>query len=243
MTTTSDEVWQLLRELIAAQKETEKGFQETKQRFQETDQRFQETDQRFQETEKLLKQQAQETEQLLKQQAQETDHQIQELSQEIGRLSQQIGRVNQQISALGGKWGRFVENMVAPACETLFLERGISIHEVSQRRRRRLNGDTLEVDVLVENESQILAVEVKSSLGVEDVKEFVKDLGEFKRFFPEYSNKELYGAVAGIEIEDSADKYAFRQGLFVLAQSGETMTILNNESFKPRVWESEGGVV
>ena len=170
-----------------------------------------------------------ETEQILKQQAQETDRQIQQLSQEVSR-------VNKQISALGGKWGRFVENMVAPACETVFLSGGIPVHQVSQRVRRRLNGNTLEVDVLVENEFHVLVVEVKSSLGVEDIKEFLSDLPQFRQFFPEYAHKQLYGAVAGIEIEDSADIYAYRRGLFVLAQSGETVDITNSKDFQPRVW-------
>jgi len=222
MATTSEEVWQLLGELISAQKETERRFEETEQllirQSQETDRRMRET------------------EQLLKQQAQETDRRMQETDRQIQQLSKEIGRVDKQISALGGKWGRFVENMVAPACETLFLSRGIPVHQVSQRVRRRLNGDTLEVDVLVENESYIVVVEVKSSLGIEDIKEFLADLPKFKRFFPEYNDKQLYGAVAGIEIEDSADIYAYRQGLFVLAQSGETMKLLNSDEFQPRVW-------
>ncbi|MGB5772794.1 MAG: MbeD/MobD family mobilization/exclusion protein, partial [Crocosphaera sp.] len=79
MSTTADDVWQLLAELVTAQKETERRFQETERRFQETERRFQ-----------------------------ETDRQIQETSKEVKKVSKQIG-------ALGGKWGRFVENMVAPA--------------------------------------------------------------------------------------------------------------------------------
>ena len=67
-------------------------------------------------------------------------------------------------------------------------------------------------------------------------KEFITDLREFRQFFPEYNDKQLYGAVAGIEIEQGADKYAYRQGLFVLAQSGENMVILNNEQFQPKTW-------
>ncbi|MDJ0542265.1 MAG: DUF3782 domain-containing protein, partial [Microcystis sp. M53603_WE2] len=102
MTTTADDVWKLLAELVEAQKETERCFQETERRFQETD-------------------------------------------RQITRLSQEIGN-------LGGKWGRFVENMVAPACETLFLNRQIPVHQVSQRVRKRLDGKTLEIDVLVTNE-------------------------------------------------------------------------------------------
>ena len=44
MATTADEVWQLLGELLQAQKETDRKFQETNLKFQETDRKFQETD-------------------------------------------------------------------------------------------------------------------------------------------------------------------------------------------------------
>jgi len=212
MTTTADDVWRLLAELTTAQKETER---------------------RFQETERLLKEQSQETDRLLREQSQETDRRIREQSQETDR---RIREVNKQIGDLGGKWGRFVENMVAPACETLFLKRGIPVHQVSQRMKKRLNGQTLEIDVLVTNENHVLVVEVKSSLGVNDVKDLMDDLKRFRGFFPEYSQKQLYGAVAGIEIEEGADKYAYRQGLFVLAQAGEAVSILNNPDFEPRNW-------
>ena len=208
MTTTADDVWRLLAELTTAQKAT--------------DRRFQETDRRFQETERLLKEQSQETTRLLREQSQETDRRIRE--------------VNKQIGDLGGKWGRFVENMVAPACETIFLKRGIPVHQVSQRVKKRLNGQTLEIDVLVTNENHVLVVEVKSSLGVNDVKELQSDLDKFRQFFPEYAQKQLYGAVAGIEVEEEADRYAYRQGLFVLAQAGETVSILNNPDFQPKNW-------
>jgi hypothetical protein len=204
MTTTADDVWRLLAELVEAQKETERCFQETERRFQETERRFQET------------------ERILKEQSLKTDRQITRLSQEIGNL--------------GGKWGRFVENMVAPACETLFLNRQIPVHQVSQRVRKRLDGKTLEIDVLVTNENHVLVVEVKSSLSVDDVKELIKNLTEFRQFFPEYNHKQLYGAVAGIEIEEGADKYAYRQGLFVLAQRGENVAILNDTEFQPKTW-------
>ena len=208
MTTTADDVWRLLAELTAAQKETERLL---KEQSQEADQRRKEADQRFKETERLLKEQGQ-----------ETDRQIRE--------------VNKKIGDLGGKWGRFVENMVAPACETIFLKRGIPVHQVSQRVKKRLDSKTLEIDVLVTNENHVLIVEVKSSLGVNDIKEMIEDLGKFHTFFPEYSQKQLYGAVAGIEIEEGADKYAYRQGLFVLAQAGETVSILNNSDFQPKNW-------
>jgi hypothetical protein len=215
MTTTADDVWQLLAELAAAQKETE---------------------QRFQETERLFREQTQETERLFREQAQEADQRRKETEQQFKETDRRIREVNKQIGNLGGKWGRFVENMVAPACETLFVNRGIPVHQVSQRVKKRLEGKTLEIDVLVTNKHHVLVVEVKSSLGVEDVKELIEDLRQFRQFFPEYNQKQLYGAVAGIEIEEGADKYAYRQGLFVLAQAGEAVAILNDIDFQAKGW-------
>jgi hypothetical protein len=184
------------------------------------------------ETERLLQEQSQEA----NRRHEETEQRFQETDQRFKETDRKIREVNKQIGDLGGKWGRFVENLVAPACETLFFKRGIPVHQVSQRVKKRLNGQTLEIDVLVTNENHVLVVEVKSSLGVDDVKELKEDLGQFRRFFPEYSHKQLYGAVAGIEIEEGADKYAYRQGLFVLAQAGEAVAILNAPDFQPKSW-------
>ena len=179
--------------------------------FQETDRKFQETDRKFQ----------------------ETDRKIQEVIEENRRVNRQVSK---QTSELGGAWGRFVEDLVAPACERLFLERGIPVDQVSQRNKRHHEGDTLEIDVLVVNQGHVLAVEVKSRLSVADVKDFITDLGRFSEFFPEYADMQLYGAVAGIGIESGADRYAYRRGLFVMAQSGEDMMILNDLSFQPKAW-------
>ncbi|WP_330205167.1 DUF3782 domain-containing protein [Cyanobacterium sp. DS4] len=171
----------------------------------------------------------QEIERILKEKSLETDRRMRETDRQITRLSKEIGN-------LGGKWGRFVENMVAPACETLFVSRGIPVHQVSQRVKKKLHGRVLEIDILVTNQDHVLVVEVKSSLGVENVKELMDDLQEFREFFPEYSQKRVYGAVAGIEIEEGADKYAYRQGLFVLTQSGENVVIVNGDDFQLKTW-------
>ena len=179
--------------------------------FQETDRTFQETDRKFQ----------------------ETDRKIQDVIEENRRVNRQVSK---QISELGGAWGRFVEDLVAPACERLFLERGIPVDQVSQRNKRHHAGDTLEIDVLVVNQGHVLAVEVKSRLSVADVNDFIADLERFSDFFPEYADMQRYGAVAGIGIESGADRYAYRRGLFVMAQSDDDIIILNDLNFQHQVW-------
>ena len=42
--------------------------------------------------------------------------------------------------------------------------------------------------------------------------------------------------MAGIGIESGADRYAYRQGLFVMTEVGDGVAILNGDGFEPKVW-------
>ncbi len=115
-------------------------------------------------------------------------------------------------------------------------ERGIPVHMVSRRLLKRKDGDTLEIYVLVVNLGHVVMVEVKSSLQVDDVKAFLEDLRRFRHSFPEYADHQLHGAVAGMRIAEGADRFAYWQELFVLAQTGDGMRILNDVPFEPKSW-------
>ncbi|OQY58542.1 MAG: hypothetical protein B6245_11315 [Desulfobacteraceae bacterium 4572_88] len=215
METTIQEVWTLFRETDRRFQATDKllsqKFQETDRKFQETDRKFQETDRKFQETEKLLALKSQET-------------------------NNEIQRVSANVDKLTGKWGRFVEGLVEPGVLRLFRDRGIEIGKIFQRVKGHKKGDTMEIDILGVNHEYVVLVEVKSTLGSDDVKDHLRRLGRFKNFFPEYADRKVLGAVAGIVIEENVGRFAYRQGLFVIAQSGDAVKILNDESFRPKTW-------
>jgi hypothetical protein len=56
----------------------------------------------------------------------------------------------------------------------------------------------------------------------------------FFKFFPNQQRSVLYGVVAGMSIDEDADRFAYEQGLFVITQSGENLRIINDKKFKPR---------
>ena len=61
-------------------------------------------------------------------------------------------------------------------------------------------------------------------------------LAKFKRLFPQYAGYRLLGAVAAMVLPDDVARYAYRQGLFVLAQSGDAFLIRNDDQFTPKEW-------
>ncbi|MBF0142146.1 MAG: DUF3782 domain-containing protein [Magnetococcales bacterium] len=223
---TFDDVWkmfqetdrqfqEMVREERERRAELDRGFEETRLMFQETDLKFKETDLKFKETDLKFK---------------ETDVKFKEIAQRFKETDRLIGR-------LGGRLGEFVEGLVAPACRTLFAERGIPVHKVSQRVEADLPGNRhIEIDIFVVNTDTVSLVEVKSKLTIEDVREHLERLSEFKEFFREYADKRVIGAVAGMVVEDNVVRFAVRSGLFVIVQSGDSVRMANEESFVPRSW-------
>jgi hypothetical protein len=93
-----------------------------------------------------------------------------------------------------------------------------------------------EVDLLALNAQVAVAVECKSHLSVDDVNEHLHRLEHFKQCFPQYRGYQLLGAVAGMVVPDQVGRFAYRKGLFVLAQSGQAIEIRNDAAFQPQTW-------
>jgi hypothetical protein len=64
----------------------------------------------------------------------------------------------------------------------------------------------------------------------------LEQISKFKVDFPRFSKFCVFGAVVATVISDEVGEYAVRKGLFVLAQSGDAVKILNDDAFKPQQW-------
>lgn len=79
-------------------------------------------------------------------------------------------------------------------------------------------------------------MEVKSKLSQADIDEHLERLEKFKRLMPRYGDIRAMGAIAGMVVPEDVARYGYRRGLFVLAQSGDSVIILNDDNFRPRQW-------
>jgi hypothetical protein len=174
-----------------------------------------------------------ETERLLQEQSQESDRRFRETERVMKEQNQ---RVDEQLGKLGNRLGEFVEWQVRPAAVRLFEERGIDVNELSADLSVQKGDDGLEIDLLVVNGSEAIAIEVKSKLTQADVDEHLERLDKFKKLLPRYQSLKILGAVAAMVTPSEVARYAYRQGLFVIAQSGDNLVILNDQKFQPKPW-------
>ena len=170
----------------------------------------------------------------------EADRRIAELKEAMARSKADVDAALKDLSRKMGDFsnrlGEFAEDMVVPAARKLFLAWGIPVHRVHRRTAASFDGQTTEFDILVVNAEHILAVEVKTKPTVVDVDEHIERLRDFKRYFPELHDRKVYGAIAGLCWDGGVSRYAYKEGLFALGQSGDTVVILNDDKFRPKIW-------
>ena len=170
----------------------------------------------------------------------ETDRILKELSAEIKETqkitAREIKAVNTSIGRLSNRLGEFVEEAVRPSAVHLFRERGIDIHEVQQSITAKRDGEQLEIDLLVVNNENVVVIECKSNLSVDDVNDHLERLEKVKRLLPRYNNCKVLGGVAGMVIPDNVATYAIKKGLYVIGQNGDHLELRNEQSFTAKAW-------
>lgn len=200
-----------LERTSALMKELRQSQRETDRRMHETDRQMEETDRRMQETARRQ---------------QETDRQMQETDRRLRKAE----------NLFTTQWGRLVESLVEGDLVPLLHARGIEVEGTSSRSRKRRNGEHFEIDILVTNGSEVVAVEVKTTLRPEDVGRFVEKLARFHDWYPEYRRHAVYGAVAFLRTDPTVITAAEGRGLFVIRATGRSARIVNGPGFKPRVF-------
>ena len=175
----------------------------------------------------------------------ETDRQLKENGRQIKGLRKSQEETARQLketalqlketdSRFNSQWGKLVESLVEGNIAQKFADRGVQVQGTTQRAKKTFEDKQYEFDIVVHNGDEIIVVEVKTTLDVGKVKHFLEKLKCFKKVFPEYANKKVYGAVAFIVADSGSDQYSENQKIFVIKATGDSASIINSQNFKPR---------
>jgi hypothetical protein len=214
MATTSEDVWRILAELTAAQKETHLLLKEVSQQQKENAQQLKETDLLLKEVSQQQKENAQ--------QQKKTDKQLKELGQQIG--------------GLGAKFGSFTEGLALPSMETILRQR-FGMEVVSPSVRVSKDGKHLEIDVLAYTNGELntaYIVEVKSHAREESITQLKSILQRFRSFFPEHKDKKLYGILASVDLSNELREKILQEGFYVARIHDQVFELDIPDNFQPR---------
>ncbi|HRD80517.1 MAG TPA: hypothetical protein PLL53_07145 [Saprospiraceae bacterium] len=143
-------------------------------------------------------------------------------------------RINKAFELFESQWGKLIEALVEGDLVRVLNERGIAVAETATRRKGRRGGHNYEFDIIAHDTTQIVVVEVKTTLRVKHVEHFLEKMSHAKEWMAEYKNYEVLGAVAFLLAEEAADTLAEKKGLFVIRATGDSAAIVNADDFQPR---------
>jgi len=143
--------------------------------------------------------------------------------QETDRRMKETDRRMKELQGLfTTQWGKLIEALTRPAALKLFKDIGINItHEYKEAHYGEYATGAMEVDVILCNTTEAVAVEVKTTCKVSDVQYFMKKMEHFKDTFHPFAQYKVYPAIAALKYDEQSDLYALKHGLFVLHVVGE----------------------
>ena len=240
---TFEEVWAALQDVAERQKETDRQMKEYREQMKETERilkeaalhhtlRQEETDQQMKE----YREQQKESERERKERQKESEREWKEYREQMEKSSREWDR---RMGNLTNRFGELAEHLVAPGIEERFNQMGYHFYEVASGGVKIVENKKIkaEIDLLLQNDSTIIAVEVKVKPDLDDINDHIKRLeilSEHRR--DKNDHRKVEGAIAGAIFGSAEKKAAIQAGLYVITQSGDTMKIEVPDGFVPRKW-------
>jgi len=206
------EAWAAIRETREAHKEIVKAHKETEKAIKETQEAHKETEKAIKETQKAVK----ETQKAVK----ETQKAVKETQKNIGGLNNSLGSM--------------VEHLLTPNLPQKFKKLGYNFNRIATYKFAE--GVYAQIDGMLENGTQAVAVEVKVTLRQADIDDHLVRMEKIRKHADEHGDKRQFmGAMAATITDEPTKNYALKKGLFVIEPSGEDVKVTKPDS-EPRVW-------
>ena len=147
-----------------------------------------------------------------------------------------IRETQKNIGGLNNTLGSMVERIMTPDLPRKFKPLGFTFDKITTIKWATNGNIYAEIDGLLENGIQAMAVEVKTTLEIEDINDHLKRMEKIRKYADEHGDKrEFLCAIAAMIVKPKPKEYALKQGLFVIEPSGEDVKVIKPET-KPRIW-------
>ena len=220
-------------------KESTEAFKKSTETFKDSTEAFKKSlRESMEETDRKLKESIEGTDRKLRESMEETDRRLKESLRESieetnRKLNESIDKTSKKIfRSIGGitnTIGKISENMLIPNLVEKFKQLGFTF-DVINRRRKIVDGEhgiRTEIDAFLENRSQAMAVEVKTTLRRDEVDWHVERMEKIRRHADLHNDRRrFYGAIAASVIDDDTKLYALNQGFYIIEPSGEDVRIV-----------------
>jgi len=164
----------------------------------------------------------------------ETQQAQKEAQQEHKKTEKAIRETQKNIGGLGNSLGSIVERLLIPGLPKKFKKFGYSFNRVASYSYT--TGVYAQIDGMLENGEQAIAVEVKTTLRQSDIDDHLVRMEKIQKYAGENGDKRRFmGAMAAFNTDENTKNYALNKGLFVIEPSGEDVKVSKPKG-EVKVW-------
>jgi hypothetical protein len=145
-----------------------------------------------------------------------------------------IRETQKNIGGLSNTLGSMVERLLIPGLPKKFKKFGYSFNRLASYSYT--DGVYAQIDGMLENGTQAIAVEVKTKLRQTDVDDHLLRMEKIQKHADEHGDKRQFmGAMAAFITDENTKNYALNKGLFVIEPSGDDVKVTKPEG-EVQVW-------
>ena len=154
--------------------------------------------------------------------------------EQLAKTIKKLDEIGRQLGDLGLVQGEVAEDLFYRNVRHLFKEeRDLIFADVKRNLKKKGAG---EYDIVAVNGDAVLVIEVKNKLQTRMVDRFVETkLPLFKKIFPEYQGRRVFGGIGALVVKDAVSRYAEKAGLYVLTQTSDGgAALVNRKNFRAK---------
>jgi hypothetical protein len=235
---TLDDLLTIVADIGKAHKELEEAHKETEKAHNETEKTLNKFVDDIRKGQKELEEAHKETEKAIRETQEahkETEKAIRETQEAHKETEKAIRETQRNIGGLNNTMGSLVEHIMTPGLPLKFKQLGFTFNRITTVKWAVEGNVYAEIDGLLENGTQAMAVEVKTTLRGKDIDDHVRRMERIRAYADKNGDKrEFMGAMAATIIDSSTKTYALSKGLFIIEPSGEDVKIVKPAAQK--VW-------
>jgi hypothetical protein len=207
---TDQELKDLVASLAVAQAKTDAGFEKIQAAQAKTDAQMAKTDAQMAKTdagfEKIQAAQAKTDAQMAK-----TDKKLTSMLEMLDGITTSQGLVAEE----------FFFNTLADSLTV----GGVKYDGITSNIRRKINGQWVEVDLILDNGTSLAIIEVKYRARPKNIVQLQNTIRTYRQAFPQYKDFKIYGGIASFNIDDSVADEAHENGFFILKRKGDLLEV------------------
>jgi hypothetical protein len=154
-----------------------------------------------------------------------TDAQMAKTDAQMAKSEKKLASMLQMLDGISTSQGLVSEEFFYNCLADTLTVAGIKYDTIDKNIKQKVNGKWLEVDLLLENGSNIALIEVKYRARTDNIEQLKNTIATYREAFPQHKDYTIYAGIASFNLDDFVVNQAHENGFFVLKRMGELLEI------------------